>query len=360
MFTLRSGDDHPRGQIIVLAAFVMSLVVFAVGLVIDGGTGLAQRRAAQNASDFGALAGARIVAQRIGGDTVNGTDALVQQAITNAVVANGGMAPTFGAPDGPQYINDDGDLLGYVGAGMPTDAAGVQVTSEREWKPFFLGFFGFDQLSTSADATAKGGFSLAGPPAGTVFPAGIALSFFTVHPVPCGGEISADPTDPCYPQNLTPGNLNVPGGFGWLTFGADRHCTGFGLGMIVDGCDQNTPFLNGEIGPPGNSYGCCTAVSGTFDLDRIGSLPGNKASADCSYYVDNEITVTVPIWDVAGGTGANGWYHIVGFAGFQITDCPGAKNLEGVWRLPMWGGPVSSTPTGTPGVPQALGVQLVQ
>ena len=35
----------------------------------------------------------------------------------------------------------------------------------------------------------------------------------------------------------------------------------------------------------------------------MGSLPGNKVSADCSYYIDNQVTVTVPIWDVAGGTG---------------------------------------------------------
>ena len=366
MFTRRIHGDDPRGQIIVLAGLVMSLIVFAVGLVIDGGMGLAQRREAQNAADFGALAGARIVAQRIGGDTVNGTDALVQQAITNAVVANGGVAPTFGAPDGPRYVNDNGATLGFVGNGMPLDvngaveAAGVTVSSERDWDPFFLGFFGFDEMSTSAEATAKGGFSLAGPPAGTVFPAGIALSYFTANPVPCGGAVSTNPTSPCFPEHLTPGNLNVPGGFGWLKFGAVGHCAGFGLGMIADGCENNQPFLNEQIGPPGNSYGCCTAVSGNAALDRIGSLPGNIASADCSYYVDNEITVTVPIWDYAGGNGANACYHIVGFAGFQITECPGAKNLEGVWRLPMWGGPVSSTPTGTPGVPQALGVQLVK
>ena len=85
------------------------------------------------------------------------------------------------------------------------------------------------------------------------------------------------------------------------------------------GCEENKPFLQEEIGPSSNSFGCCTAVTGDPDLDRIGSLPGNKASADCSYYIDNEIIVTVPIWDYAGGTGANGWYHIIGFAGFQLT-----------------------------------------
>jgi hypothetical protein len=156
---------------------------------------------------------------------------------------------------------------------------------------------------------------------------------------------------------LTPGGLNVPGGFGWLKFGAAGKCTGFGLGMINGGCANSKPFLQSEIGPPANSYGCCTAVShGAAPLDRIGSLPGNKASADCSYYIDNEITVTVPIWDVAGGTGANAWYHIVGFAGMQLTACNGGKDIEGVLRQLIQPGPTTTTPQpkGT-----SLGVELV-
>ena len=73
--------------------------------------------------------------------------------------------------------------------------------------------------------------------------------------------------------------------------------------MINGGCAESKPFLQGEIGPPSNSYGCCTQVGLPGSADKIGSLPGNKASADCDYYIDNEITVTVPIWDTAGGNG---------------------------------------------------------
>jgi hypothetical protein len=374
MLYLAHRHDRPRGQIIVLAGLVMTLVIFAVGLVIDGGLGLAQRRAAQNASDFAAMAGARVVAQHITGDTTNGSDANVVSAIVNEVALNGGQPITFGAPDGPQYVSATGTLLGYVGAGFipgPTCtadpngcAAGVQVNSSRDWKPFFLGMFGVDHWSTSADATAKGGYSLAGPLPGSVFPAGISLAFFQTYPA-CDGPVSNDPGDPCYPQHLTPGNLNVPGGFGWLKFG----CDGYGLGQDppanAGGCSNNKPFLQEEIGPPGKSFGCCTQVGLPGSLDRIGSLPGNKASADCSYYIDHEITVIVPIWDTAGGTGSNGWYHIVGFAGFQITECSGGKDIEGVWRLPFFQGPVSTTPVCPASVtdcdiPHALGVQLVK
>lgn len=348
-----------RGQMIVLFALVLTVVVLGVGLVVDGGNALVQRRGAQNASDFAALAGARVIAEWIDGDTVNGTDANVTAAIVNAVAANGGVPITFGSPNGPRYVAEDGALLGYVSTGaIPTGAVGVKVSSQRVWQPYFLTSIGINSWTATADATAKGGYSQAGPPPGTLFPVGISTSFFNTYPF-CSGPVSGNPSDPCYPQHLTPGNLNVPGGFGWLKFG----CDGYGLGQDppanAGGCRNDKPFLQDEIGPPSNSYGCCTAVGLAGSLDRIGSLPGNKASADCSYYIDNEITVTVPIWDVAGGTGQNGWYHIVGFAGFQLTGCSGGKNIEGVWRKAFFTGPTSSTP-GNPGVPQALGVQLVK
>ena len=355
MFHSSSSTRDPRGQIVVLTGLSLGVILFAVGLVIDGGMGLSQRRQAQNASDFAALAGARVVAYHVSGDTVNGTDANVMTAITNAVIANGGEPPTFGAPDGPRYINEAGQLLSYVGDGMPLDALGVTVKSERTWKPFFLSVFGIQEWTADADATARGGFANSAPPPGTLFPAGISLSFFQTYPF-CDGLVSNDPTDPCYPKDLTPGNLNVPGGFGWLKFG----CNGYGLGQddtISGECEENVPFMDQQIGPPGNSFGCCTQV-GLGGLDQIGSVPGNKVAVDCDYYIDNEITVMVPIWDTAGGNGANAWYHIVGFAGFQITECEGGKNISGVWRKAFITGPVGSTPAG-PAEIQALGVQLV-
>ena len=360
MYRTHSMVGRPRGQMVVLFALVVSVLILGVGLVVDGGNALVQRRASQNASDFGALAGARIIAEKVGGDLTNGTDANVQISITNAVLANGGTAPTFGAPSGPRYVDSNGALLGYVGAAtaIPATAGGVKVGSARTWKPYFLGIIGVNSWTASADATATGGFCVGcAPTPGTLFPAGISTSFFQTYPF-CSGPISTDPSSPCYPQRLTPGNLNVPGGFGWLKFG----CDGYGLGQDppanTGGCLNSQPFLQTEIGPPSNSFGCCTVVGVGGSLDQIGSLPGNKASADCSYYITNQITVTVPIWDIAGGTGQNAWYHIVGFAGFQITGCSGGKNIEGVWRKAFFTGP--TTTTSTPGLPQSLGVQLVK
>ena len=96
-----------------LASTVIILVRRASS--IDGGYALAQRRESQNASDFAALAGARVIAEWVGGDTTNGTDANVQTAITNSIQANGGAPITFGSPNGPVYVKTDGTTNGFVG-----------------------------------------------------------------------------------------------------------------------------------------------------------------------------------------------------------------------------------------------------
>lgn len=358
MSLFRRSGDHPRGQIVVLAGLSMTLMVFAAGLVVDGGTGLAQRRSAQNASDFAALAGARVVAYHVSGNATNGTDANVVTAMQKAAQKNGADPIVFGSPDGPRYINEAGNLLTFVGSGsIPVDAVGVWVDTERSWETFLVRLFGFNEWSTRAEAAARGGYYQNAPPAGGLFPAGLSTSFFETFKR-CDGPVNSIPDDPCNPKNLTPGNLNVPGGFGWLKFG----CNGYGLGQdetIPGECGNNVPFMNSQIGPPPNSYGCCTQVGQPGSLDRIGSTPGNKVAVDCSYYINNKLTVWVPVWDTAGGSGANAWYHIVGFAAFQITECAGGKNISGVWRQAFAYGPVGSTPPG--GFEGGtLGVQLMR
>lgn len=360
----RLGNDRgeeSRGQAFVLFAISLVVLILGVGLVIDGGNALAQRRASQNAADLAALAGARIVAEKISGDTVNGTDLNVVASINATVGANAGATITYGPPNGPRYVDSNGATTGFVGGGtIPANTVAVKLATTRSWSPYFLRLAGFTSWSASAEATARGGY-FSGPPPGNVFPAGVAEAFFQGSP--CSGPISTDPTSPCYPSHLTPGNLNVPGGFGWLKFG----CTGpdsnglpFGLGQVAPanagGCSNDKGFLQTELGPPTLTFGCCTQVGLPGSGDDIGSLPGDKNAADCSYWVNGGQTLIVPVWDSAGGTGQNAYYHIVGFTGWQITGCNGGKDLEGVWRQPLWSGPTTTTP-GFAGAP--LAVQLI-
>src|SRR5689334_13948615 len=154
-----------RGQMIALFALASTAIILLIGLAIDGGYALAQRRGSQNASDFAALAGARVVAEWVSGDTTNGTDANVVAAITNSIQANGGTPLTFGAPDGPVYVTTSGAANGFVGSAsagaIPANTAGVSLGSSRTWTPFFLGLIGVRNWTASTVATARGGYSLA-------------------------------------------------------------------------------------------------------------------------------------------------------------------------------------------------------
>ena len=224
--------------------------------------------------------------------------------------------------------------------------------------------------STTASATARGGYRAGGPPAGNLLPIGVSMDTYNTAAICPAGTATAD----CSEVDLTEGTLNVPGGFGWLKFGCGLHIDDnnniYDLGQNDNGCNENKPFLESEWGdlsanPPvqPETYGCCSAVGLPGSGDDIGSLPGNKASLDDStpgvaYYETNEITGFVPIWDYAGGQGANGYYHIIGYAGFQIVHVKGSKEIQGILRQVIFNGPVTTTSPGFAGAP--LAVQLVR
>ncbi len=188
-------EARPRGQILALFALSMVVIILAVALVIDGGNALLQRRASQNASDFAALAGARIIATWIDNDAVNGTDANVVSTIDVTIASNGGTPVTYGSPNGPRYVSRAGAFTGWVGSGtIPAGTEGVTVGSSRTFHPYLLGVIGSGDWTASSVATARGGYAAA-PPIGNVFPAGIALAFFETYPF-CTGRCRVKPGMP--------------------------------------------------------------------------------------------------------------------------------------------------------------------
>ncbi len=208
-------------------------------------------------------------------------------------------------------------------ASRPT-AFGVVVEARTDWQPFLLGVIGLVDWAASARATAvTPGESIGGG----VLPVGLQEDTFD-DLVFC----PVTDIDDCIDQNLTSGQLNIPGGFGWLSFGL--HGNGGkcdweeSLGMHAGGCEGNQPFLQYQIDVP-ESFGCCTSVDDS-ETDKIASLTGNEWG-DLSFYIDGDIPVWVPVWDYAGGTGINAWYHIVGFGAIVFTGqgTQHAKWLEG-------------------------------
>lgn len=315
----RLKNSSQGGQILVLFTVAVVVLLLGAGLVVDGGFAFNQRRVSQNAADFAAMAGTRIIGEwRTGIPAGAGTAANVQAAITATLDAN--QADLESA----QYVDSSGTSLGnVVGAGsIPSNAWGVVVGAKTTWRPFFLGIVGMNNWTASSTATA---FTPGESVGGGVMPVGLQDSAFD--------DLTQCPIDnltPCV-QGLT-GLQNIPGGFGWLTFGLNGNggkCDwASSLGMLDDGgCQANQNFLDSQVGPPADSHGCCTAVGLPGSVDLIGNLTGNKP-ADLSFYVDNQIPVWVPIWDTAGGEGRNGYYHIVGFGAIVFA---GEDTQHGRW-----------------------------
>jgi hypothetical protein len=313
-----------QGQAIALLAIALVAVVAGVGIVVDGGYAFAQRRVSQNAADFAAMAGTRIIGQKhTGRPAGTGTAANVTAAIQSALAANEAVLADA------QYVDDEGLPLGsVVGASqIPPGAFGVVVSARTDWHPFLLGVLGITDWAATSEATAKTTGEANG---GGVMPVGIQDMVYD----------SMDTCDltslvPCVEQSLTSGRLNIPGGFGWLTFGIDggpQRCSwSNSLGMTGDdSCGQSNRDLNEQIGPPAISHGCCTSVGLPGSVDRIGSLTGNTWG-DLSFYIANRMPVWVPIWDYAGGTGAGGYYHIVGFGAIVFADSGDGNGNHAKW-----------------------------
>jgi len=348
-----------------LVLFTLALVglLLVVGLTVDGGYALAQRRTAQNAADFAAIAGTRVVGEFLTGDTTNGSDGNVKEAVEAALVANGADAADYTA----EYVTQAGTVVGQpVGtAAIPDGAQGVVVNASTSWNPYFLGIIGIQHWTAGADAVAMSPGKDVG--AG-VMPFGVSAATLDTYDSCPLGEAVGSASAGCTTFHLTPGSLNVPGGFGWLKFGCykskDADGRNYGLGQVLPeasgGCSPSKPFLDGEWGAlpdtPGSTYGCCTSVTAStaagFGND-IGSLPGNKASvndgqASVDYIETNNLVGWVPIWDYANGNGSNGYYHIIGYAGFQIVHIKGGKDIEGVIRLKDGPGPNGTYDTPDP------------
>jgi hypothetical protein len=174
-----------KGQSLVLIALCLVVLVAFVGLAIDGGSMLGQRREAQNGVDGAALAGTRVmlthyvnmVRDNPGGDVdYNHTVELEIRAAINEVAARNGVVTTTLKA---YFVNDDGQLItvnnginrgqgncGVSQARGPCEvgdngrvpwtlgAKGIDVIGTAETESFFMRIIGWDKVSGAADATA--------------------------------------------------------------------------------------------------------------------------------------------------------------------------------------------------------------
>jgi hypothetical protein len=162
----RSGE---RGQILILGALMMTVLVGFLALVIDVGNAYAQRRFVQNGADAATLAAVRLLVENLDTGTADtSVAAVVRQSMdTNG---QGTFAPNAGltADDGAWYVTLGGTRIAAVGSGVTIPAAplrgfpqlngssvaGVEVVGRKQFGTFFAGVLGYKQMTVRASSMA--------------------------------------------------------------------------------------------------------------------------------------------------------------------------------------------------------------
>jgi hypothetical protein len=329
---LPTPDRHSqRGQVLALFALSLTALILGTAVVVDGGFAFAQRRGTQNAADFAAMAGTRIVGMAKIGKAGGTAAANVRAAITETLESNDAELVSA------QYVDLDGSGVGdvFTLGSIPGDAFGVVVEARSDWQPFLLGVIGVTDWAASARATARTAGERAG---GGLLPIGVKDTAFR-NLATCPVEAVADCANNLSPgsNRLTADRHNTPGGFGWLTFGTSggpasgKKCVNpQSLGMEPSDCGQGMPDLQRQIDQV-DVFGCCDPVGDPDSSDLISSFTGNGRIDLSAYIGPPSVPVWVPIHNSADGGGANGEYRIVGFGAIVLTgaDEQHARWLEG-------------------------------
>jgi hypothetical protein len=147
-----------RGQIIVVVALAMVIVLGMVAIALDGSFGLVQERRDQNGADFATLAGAQELRSWCLKGTALPSDNQVFTAINNVVQLNSRNVKSWTATylDGSAPPRSTGYQVGSGPGGYPPpNSCGVSVQVRSQWPPFLAGVLGFNQETTIASASSS-------------------------------------------------------------------------------------------------------------------------------------------------------------------------------------------------------------
>jgi hypothetical protein len=308
----RTRRDGEKGQALAIIAIMMTVLLAVGAMVVDGGNGMAQQRGTQNGADAAALAGAVVIAEKMGGQTV--TDSDVSSAVSTAFVQN--------ATDNSAsyYVDYNNNVVGTVGRGgsIPSDAGGVQTGGARTFDTFLAGIMGMNTWTATAQATAMAGAlrSVCSADDGcSVMPVTFSIPITTCdgsnRPLRIGVDwplvgldIARADTTGRY-ESIVPLCKNGPGGVGWLDMGC-----GTLRDSITTPCNSSfdiPTWLHTESGNVNNVESAVNAYSGNVILIPMfdatcRDVPNSGLPADC----------TDP------GNGDNLYYHIPRFAQFLL------------------------------------------
>src|SRR4051794_7658694 len=254
-----------RGQVAIVIAVAMVVLIAFVGLAIDGGSMYAQRRTAQNSADAAALAATQkmltlydqmilVPANYYDVDGTADDDTAINNQITTYATTHGLTRSKLQA----YYINDNKQVIGsadqQVGSygAVPWasgGAKGIVVKSRADTDSFFMKLFGFNTVGASATTNAFMGIAVDSGDGFGVLPIG----FFTTTSGIENMVIGQDYT-------LIDGNSLDGGDWGWLDFndqGSSRTTVqkwiNCGFNPVIDSLTKWNEFCTSDTG--GSAYG---------------------------------------------------------------------------------------------------------
>ena len=333
----KARQRNERGQVLVIVAVGMVVIVAMVGLVIDGGYAWGQQRRAQNGADAIAEAGAVVLANNLAGVSPAKTDGDVGCAVETAAAANGIANPVA------FYTDINGEFLtpmaqvgacnAGAGAAVPATAEGVKATGERSFDTFLARVIGFDRFTATAEATAVTGILTEVCPADAgcsimpvTFPLTAIVCDGTHQQIQIGTEdwpiVQAD--DPTAPNYATAANeVIIPlcttenGSVGWLDLGCGNLAE-----TITNPCNASIPIPTWMQSQTGNVNALEDEIN-----DFAGPLVGTPDDGvvifpihdnTCRDQPADDDPTCEPLDDEGSGSGDNMYYHVPKFAGFML------------------------------------------
>ncbi len=225
-----------KGQSLIIVALLLVVFIGLLAVVLDGGYGYLQRRAAQTAADAGALAGARELCE------TGSASIAVERALEYAIERNEALQATASA-----------------------EAGVVRVETEIPFSTFFGNIFNRPQLIASAEAEAG------------CFAPGVAESVLPIAYSCEGGIFDGNPDNPIdrycsFTQNYGPGNTFII--MNSSKVDKDEQCIDADAGTGTIDCDLDNDGIDELLIGGNRSW---------LDLSGSGSDAGNGSNELCSW-----------------------------------------------------------------------------
>ena len=300
-------NGNERGQAIIVLAMSMVVLLLMGALAIDGGNMYVQKRQAQNASDAGAMAGARQVVFECAKQGLNPgpNEANIRNQITRLVTANkpGATAQVYYVDStGARVSQNEVGTLGMVPCSCTGRATGVEVVVNSTTPTFMAGLIGLKTFDVQTTARARYG-AVSQPSAG-LYPFTRRNMAFT------------------YNQEVTLRVLDdadaMPGNFGWLTWDGSNNAAALVQALTPPG----TSKLYYNPGTPDNNW----AANHDDHVIKPGKwmqgAPGNQNAsgvrAQLDWFISTQTPLTIPLYDAVDGNGSHSNYRVASFAAFVL------------------------------------------